>query len=292
MKPNLFSHPVLDISMISKAEIAHVQDTLKELGLGKYQSEVLAYLYALGKSKAPEISKASGVPRAKIYGVLQELCTLRLAKQTGTKPKQFEPIEPKIGLENLKIARKVQFQRDVKVISDIADSKLSMLQSVYEKSLTTEVEEEFLEIITVGTASEIETKKLYQKAKKEINVVSRAFEYLPKVRDRLEPQIVKGVSVKVILLNEKYLSERDLSTQVQMKKMLMGMGVEVKISPDKLPIRFTLIDPSFNYDRGAVLFLVEEESIPVFMRFAVLSENHSLAAGFKQYFDLLWKESS
>ena len=277
--------------MISKSEIAHVEETLKELGLGKYQSCVLAYLYALGKSKAPEISKASGVPRAKIYAVLQDLCTLRLARQTGTRPLQFEPIDPQKGLENLKIARKEQFQKDIKAISDIAASRLDLLCNLYEKSLSTETEEEFLEILTVGTASEIETRKLYQEARKEIHVISRAFEYLPKVKDSLEPQLQRGVSLRVILLNEKYLSEKDLNTQVQMRDMLIRMGADVKISPHKLPIRFTLIDPSFDYDRGAVLFMVEEESIPVFMRFAVLSENHSLAAGFKQYFDLLWKES-
>ncbi|MBU7016899.1 MAG: hypothetical protein HXS44_05275 [Theionarchaea archaeon] len=277
--------------MISKSEIAHVEDTLKDLGLGKYQSRVLAYLYALGKAKAPEISKASGVPRAKIYQVLQDLCTLRLARQTGTKPLQFEPIDPQVGLENLKIARKEQFQKDIKAISDIAASRLDLLHKLYEKSLSTETEEEFLEILTVGTASEIETRRLYQEAQEEISVISRAFEYLPKVKDNLEPQLQRGVSLRVILLNTKYLSEKDLNTQIQMRDMLLRMGADVRISPDRLPIRFTLIDPSFDYDRGAVLFMVEEESIPVFMRFAVLSENHSLAAGFKQYFDLLWKES-
>lgn len=277
--------------MVSKPEIAHAEDALQTLGLGKYQSRVLATLYALGKSKVSDISKASDVPKAKIYAVLQELCALRLVKQIGTKPLQFEPIQPEVGLENLKIARETQFQREISAITDIASSRLDLLQSLYEKSLATETEEEFLEIITVGTASEIETRKLYQKSQKEINVVSRAFEYLPKVRNWLESPLKKGVTLKVILLNTTYLSEKDLNTQYQMKDILITMGAEVKTSPDKLPIRFTLIDPSFDYDRGAVLFLVEEESIPVFMRFAVLSENHSLAAGFKQYFDLLWKES-
>lgn len=277
--------------MVSKAEIDDVTDTLQELGLGKYQSTVLAHLYALGKSKASDIAKASGVPKARIYAVLEELCALRLAKQIGTKPLQVEPITPEIGLENLKIAREIQFERDVRVISDIAASKLTVLNSLYEKSLSTEVEEEFLEIITVGTASEIETRKLYQKAQKEIDVVSRAFEYLPKVRNRLEPQLER-VSLNVILLHGKYLSAKDLVIQNQMKEILLGMGADVRISPGKLPIRFTVIDPSFAYDGGAVLFLVEEEAVPVFMRFAVLSENPSLAAGFKQYFDLLWNEST
>jgi sugar-specific transcriptional regulator TrmB len=275
--------------MISKKEIAGVQKTLQNLGLGKYQSAVLAHLYTLGKSKVSEISKASQVPKSKIYQVLEELCDIRLVKQIGTKPLQFEPIEPITGMENLKIARKIQFQKDVTTIEDIAASELGGLQSMYEKSQTTEVEEEFLEIITVGTASEIETRKLYQKAQHEINVVSRAFEYLPKVKDSLT--ILDTVILKVILLNGEYLSEKDLVTQIQMKKMLEGLGAEVRMSEGKLPIRFTVIDPSFEYETGAVLFLVEEEVIPVFLRFAVLSENHSLAAGFKQYFDLLWEKS-
>lgn len=275
--------------MISKKEIVSVQKTLQELGLGKYQSAVLAHLYTLGKSKVSEISKASQVPKSKIYQVLEDLCDIRLVKQTGTNPLQFEPIEPTTAVKNLKIARKIQFKRDIDTIEDIADSKLDGLQSMYEKSQTTEVEEEFLEIITVGTASEIETRKLYQKAEHEINVVSRAFEYLPKVKDSLN--MSDGVTLKVILLNSSYLSKKDLITQTQMKTMLEGVGAEVRISPGKLPIRFTVIDPSFEYEKGAVLFLVEEEVIPVFLRFAVLSENHSLAAGFKQYFDLLWEKS-
>jgi sugar-specific transcriptional regulator TrmB len=277
--------------MISKPEITHIEKILQELGLGVYQSRALAHLYALGKSKAAEVAKASGIPRSKIYSILKELSGLRLAKQIGTKPLQFEPIEPKIGLENLKIAKKMQVQKEMDTIDAFASSRLDLLTSVYAKSRHTETEEEFLEIITVGPASETETRNLYQKAEHEINVISRAFEYFPKVKDLLQRKIDSGVILKVILLNASYLTQQDGIVQNTMKELLLSMGAVVRISPHKLPIRFTLIDPSYEYDRGSVLFLVEEEAIPVFMRFAVLSDNHSLAAGFKQYFDLLWKDS-
>ena len=92
--------------MISKPEIAHMEKILQELGLGIYQSRALAYLYALGRSKAADIAKASGIPRSKIYSILKELSGLRLAKQIGTKPIQFEPIDPHTGIDNLKHARK------------------------------------------------------------------------------------------------------------------------------------------------------------------------------------------
>lgn len=278
--------------MISKPEIALIEKTFQELGLGTYQSRVLAYLYALGKSKAADIAKASGVPRSKIYSILTELCTLRLTRQIGTKPLQFEPLAPTVGLENLKSARKMQFQKEMETIETIATTQLDLLLSVYQKSRSTETEEEFLEIITVGTASETETRKLYQKSEREIAVISRAFEYLPKVRDILSLKIQNGVKLRVILLNASFLDQRDEIVQEKMRDLLISMGAQVRISPSKLPIRFTLVDPSYDYDRGSVLFLVEEETIPVFMRFAVLSDNHSLAAGFKQYFDLLWKDST
>ncbi|MBU7044032.1 MAG: helix-turn-helix domain-containing protein [Theionarchaea archaeon] len=277
--------------MISKLEITHMEKILQELGLGIYQSRALAYLYALGRSKAADIAKASGIPRSKIYSILKELSGLRLAKQIGTKPIQFEPIDPHTGIDNLKHARKIQFEKEMDTIRDFASTRLNLLTSVYNTSRNTETEEEFLEIITVGPASETETRKLYRKAQQEINVISRAFEYFPKVRDLLEQKIEDGVVFKVILLNASFLNHHDGIIQNRMRELLLSMGADVKISPHKLPIRFTLVDPSYEYDRGSVLFLVEEEAIPVFMRFAVLSDNHSLAAGFKQYFDLLWKES-
>ena len=58
-----------------------MEEVFRNLGLSEYQARVLAYSYVLGKSKATDLSKASNVPKAKIYSILEELCEFRLMKK-------------------------------------------------------------------------------------------------------------------------------------------------------------------------------------------------------------------
>lgn len=275
--------------MLSQNDVKKMEEVFRNLGLSEYQARVLAYSYVLGKSKATDLSKASNVPKAKIYSILEELCEFRLMKKIETKPSLYIPVNPEEGLENLKEWKSSKIMVEVSSIEHAKEKNLNMLKKFFREE--TYHEEEFLEVIPVGTSSEIETKKIYRNAKKEINIVTRAFEYLPKVKKELEEKS-KKLKIKVLFLNEKYLSEKDLSSQKTMINLLKEMGIEVKISKDKLPIRYTLIDPDEEYNTGEVLFLVEEVNIPVFMRYCVLSKNHSLTYGFKQYFDYMWNEQN
>jgi len=275
--------------MFSQEDIKKVEEILRSLGLSEYQARVLSFSYALGKSRATDLSKASNVPKARIYSILEELCELRLIKKIETKPTLYIPIAPEEGLENLEEWKKARIMEEINNIQTIKEKNLPVLKKIFKDQRY--YEEEFMEIIPVGTSSEIETKKLYRKAKREIDIVTRSFEYLPKVRKDLEEK-AKKTKIKVLFLNEKYISEKDLISQKAMMNILKEIGAEIRISRSKLPIRYTLIDPDPEYNTGEILFLVEEVNVPVFMRYCVLSTNHSLTYGFKQYFDLMWNFSS
>ncbi|MFW6109717.1 MAG: helix-turn-helix domain-containing protein, partial [archaeon] len=54
-------------------QINQVKFQLTNMGLNEYQASALAHLMYLGETKATILSKASGVPNARIYGVLDEL---------------------------------------------------------------------------------------------------------------------------------------------------------------------------------------------------------------------------
>ena len=62
-----------------EAKINQVKFTLMNMGLNEYQASALAHLMYLGETKATTLSKASGVPNARIYGVLDELSQKLLA---------------------------------------------------------------------------------------------------------------------------------------------------------------------------------------------------------------------
>ncbi len=67
---------------------------LKELGLKEYHAKSLAHLIELGETKAPELSSASGVPKARIYGVLDELAIRGLIEKKPGRPTKYLPKSP------------------------------------------------------------------------------------------------------------------------------------------------------------------------------------------------------
>ncbi|RLI78320.1 hypothetical protein DRP04_10285 [Archaeoglobales archaeon] len=59
-----------------------------------------------------------------------------------------------------------------------------------------------------------------------------------------------------------------------------------------LPLRGLIVDPSYEYRTGKAIFVVEDPKTPLYLRDAVITENPSLVAGMKRYFDLIWKYES
>ncbi|MDK2373082.1 MAG: helix-turn-helix domain-containing protein [Candidatus Korarchaeota archaeon] len=67
--------------------ISSLERLLRELGLSSYESKALAYLVLSREQvKASDLSKATGIPRTKVYAVLESLEDLGLVKVTPTRP--------------------------------------------------------------------------------------------------------------------------------------------------------------------------------------------------------------
>ncbi len=67
---------------------------------------------------------------------------------------------------------------------------------------------------------------------------------------------------------------------------------EVRFSKGLLPLRGSIIDLSYEYRTGKAIFAVEDPKTPLYLRDAIITENPSLVAGMKRYFDLIWKYES
>ena len=78
-----------------------IAESLKSLGLTKYEALVYIALLRVTGATATEIHEISGVPRASVYPVLDRLLQKNLVAVSHTTPKRFTSIPPEEGIDSL-----------------------------------------------------------------------------------------------------------------------------------------------------------------------------------------------
>ena len=260
----------------------------EELGMSKYQARALTALMKHGEAKASEVSDLSGVPRAKIYGVLDQLADMGYVDKIPGRPVRFRAKSPERIIERMKYNIIIEYNRMLNRIENMEEELFNSLKALYSES---EVRtKELMRVVSVGEPSERETRIMYTQAKTEINIVSKSFEYYPKVRNELIGASKRRVKIKILLLGEEFLDERSRAVQKEILKLVKSdLDAEIRLSKTLLPLRGTIIDPSYEYKTGKAIFVVEDPETPLYLRDAAVTENPSLVAGMKKYFDLIWE---
>lgn len=80
-----------------------VIENLKILGMTEYEARVYTSLVKLGKATAREVHDDSGVPRARVYDILDKLAKKGFADVEEAEPKQYRAVEPEKIMEKLKL---------------------------------------------------------------------------------------------------------------------------------------------------------------------------------------------
>ena len=118
-------------------------------------------------------------------------------------------------------------------------------------------------VVPKGKVTEDEIKLLYQHARTQIMIFTRAFEYLPRVIDELASANLKKT------LRVQFLDFFKLKTVVRgvQRKVLLVLNartptVEIRFAQD-LPIRGTIVDPE---GQAKAIFHAEELYVPLFLR--------------------------
>ncbi|MFP3910341.1 MAG: TrmB family transcriptional regulator [Archaeoglobaceae archaeon] len=271
----------------------HVEQTFEDLGLSMYQSKVLLSLIQHGEAKASDISELSGVPRAKVYSVLDQLADTGLVDKKPGRPVKYKPKSPEKIVERLKYNIQLDYSERLRRVEEAEGELVEQLKG-FQSSPSSEVSsKELIRVIRVGEPSERETRLMYSQAEREINVASKTFEYYPKVKKELIEASRRGVRVKVLLLGGELLSEATKRVQEEILRLVdQELGCEVRLSKTILPLRGTIVDPSYEYKTGKAIFAVEDPVTPLYLRDAAVTENPSLVAGMKKYFDLIWAYES
>lgn len=270
-------------------------DFFSVLNLTEYEEEALEELLLLGRTTAPNLAEATGIPKARIYGVLDSLSDAGYVKVIPGRPKRYQPHDPPEIAERAVANRRhayEQFREDVEAVEDSFVDAYSPIRDrgVDELSPT----EDLFHVVDVGEPSERETRRLFDEAEESVHVLTKSFGYIEAVRPAMRDAIERDIDVDVLLLAPEHLSAGNERRQVEIRNLLAEdfSSISVRISDRVLPWRGTFVDPSLEYESGQGLLMVEQEEIPNHHRQAAVTENPSFVAGLWQYFDLLWRHES
>ena len=267
-------------------------DLLETLELTEYEERTLERLIELGRTTAPDLSEATGVPKARIYGVLDELADAGYIKVIPGRPKMYQPKPPEAVLERAVENRRQSYESYRSEVAEIREPFLAAFGPLYERaSEDISPTEELFHVVDVGEPSERETRALYGDAADRVHVLTKSFEYFDEIEPAFADASGRDCELRVLFLDPSLLSEGNAVVQERMVDRLRGdyPDAALRFSATRLPWRGTIADPSLDYDSGGAVLLVEEEDIPLHKRQAAVTENASFVAGLERYFALTWE---
>ena len=268
---------------------------LSTLELTEYEETALTELLTLGRTTAPDLSNATGIPKARIYGVLESLAEYGYIKIIPDRPKEYQPKPPAEILDRAVENERQSFLEYESRIEEHRDQFLAEFGPRYDQA-TQEITptEELFYVVDVGEPSERETRALYSDAGSQVDVVSKSFEYFKRVEPAVSDALARGVELRFLLLHPDHLTpeNRDIQADIVAHVSESYPDVEIRFSEDKLPLRGTIADPDLEYETGKAVFQVEETDVPLHMRQAAVTESGSLVAAMERYFALIWEYES
>ncbi|WP_435096270.1 TrmB family transcriptional regulator [Halarchaeum sp. P4] len=265
---------------------------LERLELTEYEATALAELLALGRTTAPDLSEAAGIPKARIYGVLDALADRGYVKIIPGRPKHYQPKPPERILERAVENERQAFERYRQDVEAMREEFLETFEPMYEQaSEDVTPTEELFWVVDVGEPSEEETRSLYRNAEDSVSVITKSFEYFERVEPALADALERGVDVDVLFLHPSHLDESNRAVQRDIVAYVRETypEVDLRFSREQLPWRGTFADPSMDYETGRAILLVEERDVPLSMRQAAVTENGSFVAGLERFFELVWE---
>lgn len=277
--------------MAFEKDINQTKLLLINMGLNEYQASALAYLLLLGETKATTLSKTSKVPSARVYGVLDQLAKMGLVNTRPGRPVLYSP-RPLEDIASSLVSLTVnELKQKLRTLEDYAEDLVETGKRFYLKGEKGIAKVPLLRIVSVGEVSLNETKKLYDAAEKEIQILSRAMEYFPEVAENIMEALNRRVSLKIILMDPSLLEPEDGKKQAEILERInevLGGEVEVRFT-DEIPLRGCTIDPEIG---GKALFLVEDPGVPFFLREAAITSHQGVVRGLALMYDLLWKHKT
>ena len=210
---------------------------LQQIGLNAYESRAYLVLVGHSKFKALELAARAGVPRQKIYEVLDSLVEKGFARVVQEKTKLFSAIEPDLAIANYIARRHEQLQIELAEQSKTANDLVVDLNKAHVEGRDGRGTLDYLRIVSDPG----QTASLYRRMIGSCLTGYLEFSRPPYAVDPLEEQLVKeatkrGVQCRILLES----SSLDQNTRKRLAEY-QSFGAEVRCI-DHLPMKLALFD--------------------------------------------------
>ncbi len=251
-----------------------METDLRKMGLSEYESKAFLTLIGKGILSAPSISKHSGVPKSKIYGILEKLSEKRMIEEYPGKPKKFKARSPKFVFKELVEKEK----KKVKSLQEVAE-KLSKRMEDLIGSKEVSLAETDTALWTVNGRHAFHEKyaEMLGKAEKEVLVCSTSASRHPAMDRAILGASKRDVTMKGITS----VTDNDVKQRVKYYSNFFNL----KNYPDLIPLTIVIID------RKECMYRLQYDFNGKTNYVGVWSDNQALVDTFYHYWKSLWDNS-
>jgi HTH-type transcriptional regulator, sugar sensing transcriptional regulator len=249
-----------------------VIESLKSLGLTKYESLVYIALLKLVSATASEIHEISGVPRASVYTVIDQLLDKGLVSVSQSAPKRFAAFPPEDAITRLlgHIERDAQYARD----------SLSLIY--LERASTGPGNEELIWNIYGIESIKKKFIDVISGARQEVRIIAHPQFLSPDVQQKL---ISIADHIKIEIITHHWVGERprniklylikhpEIPKELDQAKDMMAGGVCI------IDSRSVIVIVGAGDDDAVALFSESEGFVRFFMRYYTLIFNWAKKTG-------------
>ncbi len=264
----------------------HQDDSLNQLltlGLTTYESKGYLALLQKQSSTASELARLSGIPRTRIYDVLERLTLNGMCVELLGKEKKYQAVAPDIALQRL-----VEHQKtDILSKETLAKALAQTLTDHFKKGSTNNDPLDYIELLRDPQQVARKVMQLVSEAQSEILAFVKPPFSNPK--RELEKQNEKSIqaSARHIAIRAIYEIPKGDEEAIWMLGQIersVESGEQARVI-DNLPLKLVIVD------EHKVVFAMEDYLKTKSQQTSLLIEHHALAQGLKILFETLWEKA-
>ena len=204
-------------------------DSLKSIGLNKYERNLWVALLSRGSATAGELAEISKVPRSRCYDVLESLNAKGFIMLQPGKPLKYVSLPPKEAMERAKI----KIQQDAKENEQRLDNMASgdpikELEKLHKDNIKTMKTHELTGALKGRASVHQQMSTMIKNAKKNVKFITTSGglnEIAENHTSHIKKMAAKGVKFQILAATEKHNeSSKSLSKFAQIKSIDSSMG--------------------------------------------------------------------